>query len=106
MDKLKGMIVGILEDKSLGNCSNNGISKFYKKVLLVGDGVPKIFEESEDYPTVKLVKRMIGAKMYLHCEPINKPTGRGWMASGVFVHSCDSRFPNDYPIALHDRQEF
>jgi hypothetical protein len=37
---------------------------------------------------------------HLHAEPISP----GWyMASGKFIWTSDSRFPNDYPISLHDR---
>ena len=29
----------------------------------------------------------------------------GYMFGGNFIHTSDSRIPNDYPIPIHDRQE-
>lgn len=105
---MKGLLVSILEDKRIGNCSNNGISSRCSQVVLVGEGIPEIFEPSEDAPAVKLVKRILFCtKEYIHCEPVES-TRRGnvgYMAGGTFVYSSDSRFPSDYPIPLHDRQE-
>jgi hypothetical protein len=60
---MKGLICGILENKSIGNCSLNGISNRYKKVTLVGKGIPEIFEVTDDRPAVKLVYRTIGGRV-------------------------------------------
>lgn len=102
---MKGLIVGLLENKEIGNASLGGISTKHVSFVLTGEGVPEIFEPDEDSPEIKLVKRIIYDKPYLHVEPIERPTGIGWMFGGCFVWSSDSRFPNTYPIALHDRQE-
>jgi hypothetical protein len=37
---MKGLICSIYEDKSIGNCSNHGISSRVKEVVLIGPGVP------------------------------------------------------------------
>ncbi len=101
---MKGLSACILKGKY--HASNNGISSKYDEVTIVDDKVPGIFEPRENSPAVKLVRRIIGGRPYIHAEPIERPEGIGWMASGAFIESSDSRFPNDYPIPLHDRQEY
>ena len=101
-----GLICGIFESKSIENCSNSGISAKYKNVLVIipGKNIGP-FEEREDMPTVKIVRRIIGGDEYVHAEPVKKGS---YMAGGSFIYSCDSRFReyvNEYPISLHDRQE-
>lgn len=102
---MKGMLVEIL--KGQYESTNNGVSSFNKEALLVGEGVAQVFDEDPKRPTLKLVKRNIFGKEYLHAEPVQTTTPGwvGWMAGGNFIWSSDSRFPNDYPIAIHDRQE-
>ena len=105
---MKGMILGIYENKRIGNCSNNGVSSKYNEVLLVGDDVPEIFEAG-DMPVVKIVKRQIGGSEFIHAEPVDPaPSGMiGYMMGGSFIHSSDSRVRRiaKYPIPLHDRAE-
>lgn len=109
----KGFIAGILTDKEIGECSNNGISHWANEVTIVTDNQElQVFEtEPKDElrrPIVKIVKRIICGEEYIHAEPIDDPQGVGWMAGGSYIWSCDSRFRqhiNAYPIPLHDRQE-
>jgi hypothetical protein len=87
------------------DCSNGGISGRVDAVTLIDIGVD-LFEPVADRPAVKLVKRQMGRRTYLHAEPVDQPQGLvGPMAGGTFIYSNDSRFPSDYPIALHDRWE-
>ncbi len=75
-----------------------------KNVTIVDEKVPRLFEASEEYPPVKLVRRTLFGKDYIHAEPIvEKPTN--FASGGRFIYSCDSRFRelNQYPIPLHDR---
>ena len=105
---MKGLSVDIYESKSIGNCSNEGISSRFKTLILVGDNIPEIFEGNDDNSNViKIVKRDFGNRIYYHCEPINKIRNGliGYMSGGCFVYTCDSRFPFDYAIPLHDRCE-
>ena len=106
---MKGLIVGVLTDKEIGDCTNGGISSKVNHAVLTGDGIPEIFEPREDMPEFKLVKRNIYGRIYIHCEPIKpvNPHNIGYMAGGNFAYSSDSRFHNicDYPISIHDRQE-
>jgi hypothetical protein len=107
---MKGMIVNIYRAKGLPDCSNNGLSKQYDTVVLVGEGVPEIFEVKEGVPGVLLKEKTRcgeGYRHYLHAVPIEKqdPNKTGYMFGGCFIYSSDSRFPSRYPIPLHDRQE-
>jgi hypothetical protein len=98
--KTKGLICQIYRAGS-GEHSNGGISSHCQAVTLVDIGVD-VFEPTGERPAVKLVKR----NNFVHAEPVQQPTGLvGPMAGGTFIYSSDSRFPSQYPIALHDRWE-
>ena len=99
---------------SLGDCSNAGLSSRCTKVTLIGLGKhAEIFEPTPERPAVRIVKRTISGKEYIHAQPIERPQWAeitnsatvGPMAGGTFIYSSDSRFPSSYPIALHDRWE-
>jgi hypothetical protein len=109
----EGFIASILEDKKIGNCSNRGISYWAKEVTIVTD-IPElqIFEtypkDELNRPLVVIKKKKVCGEEYVYAEPIDEPTGVGWMMGGTFIYSTDSRFRqflNKYPIPLHDRQE-
>ena len=95
---------------SLGNCSAGGISSRVKSVVLIDAAGP--VEPSPDSPAVKLVRRNIGGREYVHAEPVEEcPANACRMAGGTFIYSCDSRFGEavrngGYPVSLHDRHEF
>ena len=94
---------------NLGECSNGGISSKVNAVVLVGPNIDQVFEADEMRPAVKLVKRIIAGKEYVHAEPI-LPNGewKHFMAGGTYIKG-DSRFSeavgHGYPISLHDRTE-
>jgi hypothetical protein len=105
---MKGLRAYIYKD-SMGDSSNHGISSRCKVVVVVGAGIPEIFEPSENEPAVKLVHRSICGG-YVHAEPLE------WRESdditgifgGCFIYSSDSRFRekiSKYPVPLHDRGE-
>lgn len=102
---LKGLIVYVYKS-SLGDCTNGGISSKVDKITLCGDGIPEIFEASADAPPFRVVRRNLRDGEYLHVEPWERPTGSGWMFGGNICNTSDSRFPNKYPLKIHDRQEF
>lgn len=105
---MKGLSVSVLRNAEFGysDCSNDGVSARFSKFILVGEGVPEIFEATADMPVLVLVRRNIGGRPYVHAEPLEKPPGMvGPMFGGNFVHTSDSRFPNSYPIPIHDRFE-
>lgn len=83
--------------------SNGGLSSEYNRVLLVLGDKTDLSKEINGLPVVALVKR----GDYFHAEPILAvPEGHnGYMFGGSFIYTSDRRFPNDYPIPLHDRTE-
>lgn len=102
----KGLICYILKTPGFGDCSCNGVSNRFNKVLLVPNDVcpdvPEIFEESEDLPAVEV--RKLGNKFnVIPCK--EKSEGKWMMAGGCYITTSDGRFPFDYPVALHDRYE-
>jgi len=107
--KTKGLLVFVYKNP-LGDCTNKGISHDKTQLILIGEGIPEIFEGDETN-TVKLVKRNLNGRrtsnIYLHVEPINyEENHKPWfMAGGNFIYASDSRFPCDYPISIHDRVE-
>lgn len=113
MSDLKGMIVSILRDASIGDCTNGGVTspaRGYTDAYIVGPGIAPVFDVDDRRPVLKLVKRILWGVPYYHAEPLDPPPAGsvGWMAGGNFVYTSDSRF-NDatarYPIAVHDRSE-
>jgi len=107
----KGFSANILENKSIGNCSNNGISHWCDSVLIVSDIKEcQIFDIT---PKTVLRSPLVVIKKrgdYVYAEPLDAPDSNnvGWMMGGSFIYSSDSRFRdyfNGYPIPLHDRQE-
>ena len=113
---MKGLHCGIFESKSIGNCSNSGISSRCKEVTLLGvkrlDGTfepaVEIVDLSDAMPPVIIEERNPCGKLYYSAYPCDENGKKldGWyMAGGCFIKTSDSRFPFDYPIPLHDRQE-
>lgn len=102
---MKGFTCEII--KSRYHSPNEGLSSKASEVTIIDDAVPAMYEPSEKAPAVKLVRRTIGGRPYIHAEPIEEPGKgfNGWMDGGSYIDSSDSRFPNDYPIPLHDRKE-
>lgn len=73
-----------------------------RKCTIIDKMMPKFYEPTLDAPGVKLVRRNIYGKPYIHAEPIEP----GFYAfGGRFIYTSDSRFSeiNQYPIPLHDR---
>lgn len=114
MDKLKGLLVQVYRS-DLGDCTNGGISASRDKLILVGPDVPQIFEASDDAPAVRLVTKVRDSD-YMVVEPVLpdeidlacKPRERSktwFMAGGNFIWTSDGRFPNSYPLPIHDRTE-
>jgi len=111
----KGFIASIFEDKRIGNCSNDGISKWFDEVTIVSTiKEVQIFDidaKSElTRPCIVIKKKVVGGEEYIYAEPLDDPSSSnvGWMMGGSYVHTCDSRFArhfSKYPIPLHDQQE-
>lgn len=107
---MKGLLVNILESKSIGNCSNNGISSKTNNVILI-DCECKVFSTDEKTPAVTIFKRTKYLQdyfqEYLTAYPVDENGNaiKSGMFGGCFIYSSDSRFPAKYPVPLHDRFE-
>ncbi len=113
---MNGLHCCILESKAIGNCSNDGISNRCKEVTLLGvkrlngtfEPICDVFKSSSEFPPVVILERKPCGKLYYSAYP-SSPDGdimpSGWMMGGSYIKTCDSRFPFDYPIPLHDRLE-
>ena len=85
-------------------CSNHGISERFNDVLIVNEeGWIEVDGTEENLCEVRCIT--FGGRTHYYIQPVAKPQGLGWMAGGCIVYTCDSRFPFDYPLSLHDRQE-
>jgi hypothetical protein len=100
---MKGMLVSVL--RSATDCSNGGVTSTHSEFLLVGPGIPEIFE-ARNLPVLRC------EPWYGHYRAVaeSKP---GWivenlagpMFGGNFIWTSDSRFPGKHPIPVHDRFE-
>lgn len=89
------------------DCTNGGVTSLARcpggRALLVGLGVPQLFEPTEGEPTLMLVEAR-GGLIARPADPL--PAGHvGWMSGGNFIYTSDSRFPSRQPIPVHDRSE-
>lgn len=100
MENLKGLTASIYRD-DYNSCINK--MKDVKNVIIIDDTMPKIFEVDNDYPAVRIVRRKIFGKDYIHAEPFEPGS---YAFGGSFIYTSDSRFSelSKYPIPLHDRQ--
>ena len=101
---MKAIEASIYEDKWIGNCSNKGISSRFDRVLILcEDGFIDVDGTEENLCEVRYIT--FGGHTHYFVEPVAEPQGIGWMSGGSIVYTSDSRFPFDYPLTLHDRQE-
>jgi len=116
---MTGVSVNIFRS-GLGDCTNRGVTcpdlsidsglifvLFDEEIKGGNYDLEECLAKPERYVCLKIVRRRLGRpNEYLHVEPFNQPEGKaGPMAGGNFVYSSDSRFPHDYPLAVHDRFE-
>lgn len=100
---MKGLVVNVYRAKHF-NCTT-GVTSTHDTVLLVGKGIPEVSESDGVFlPILKVVRRNIFGREHVHAEPIDEPNGNR-MFGGNFIYTSDSRFPNQYPIPVHDRVE-
>lgn len=129
-DHTKGMTCSILEPKDIGNCSANGISKRYSRVVVTDvcaahgerDGSPahfaaargaialdemRIFSpkpEGDPYAAAEVtlvVRHLFGRGVYVHAEPADGYAAKHWaMMGGCYIETSDSRW-SDMLRAIH-----
>lgn len=105
---MKALPISVYRTDRLGDCTNGGISSRYDTLLLAcDDGYIDVDENNPPENLVKLVVRYFGGQEYKHLEPVNRPDNGcvGWMYGGNIASTSDSRFPSQYPLKVHDRQE-
>jgi hypothetical protein len=109
----KGLPIYVLRTADLGDCTNNGISAQFDRLILLDEDIEGVFEPSEECPAVRIITRDLwrqGFKepvAYLHLEPVDAKyhAGKWLMAGGNFGWTPDSRFPSRQPLSIHDRYE-
>lgn len=98
----KGMRVDVL--RCCHDCTN-GPTQTADCIILVGPGIPEIFEVGPSDVVMYLDRRPDG----LPCaKPLDSTTtGKWYMFGGNFLWTSDSRFReiSDHPIPVHDRHE-
>ncbi len=91
---------------SLGDCSNGGMSSRHKEVLIIVDrGMPLEFDENNPPENLVVMEEGFMGHKYLRPFKSADPNKTGYMFGGNFAYSSDSRFPFDYPLGIHDREE-
>lgn len=112
---LQGLVVSVLRDASLGDCTLKGVTSPAVnprgQILLLGipggnyseDDVP--LHQAKGIPVMVVRKRVMGGEEYVDAVPYGEK--RHTMAGGNFLYSHDSRFRSvcQYPISAHDRIE-
>ena len=95
---------------SLGDCSRGGLSAHVNTVTLLDPAIEGPVEPSADAPAVRLVRRTLRGREYVHAEPVEPcPPSACRMFGGTYI-AGDSRFTaavnnGGYPVSLHDRHE-
>ena len=89
---------------NLGDCSHGGISSRTGRVILTTDANPT---STCNLPGVRIIRHPAGPNYPDIAVPVDDEGNplTGGMMGGTFVYSSDSRFPNEGPVALHDRFE-
>ena len=110
--KNTGLIVHVLRPADGRDCTNRGVSARFTDFTVVDAEISGPFEPSADRPELRIVRRVIGGKPYLHLVPAafldeeGKQTTQS-MFGGNFAYTSDSRFCEvaEYPLPIHDRVE-
>lgn len=108
---MTGLLVNVFYNP-LGDCTAGGVSSKQSRFILVDEKITAPFKVEEDVVYLVLVRRNLSCGEYIHAEP--RMNGKklpgtvglvGPMMGGNFIYASDSRFPNKYPIPIHDRYE-
>jgi len=107
-------------DFPLGDCTNDGISKYYKTLRLYCPDGPDSFDADVEIPINFCMveqRQVYAGEIYCDIVPATIMEGFGlptprpgwWMSGGNIGYSCDSRFDEmagvSYPLKIHDRRE-
>ena len=106
----KAIRVAIFENKSIGNCSNQGISSRYSEILLLHErGFVDVDEDNPPENLCEVVEQKTSFGLNRFVRPVKRTASGcvGYMFGGSLVYCSDARFSelSDAPLRLHDRQE-
>lgn len=106
---MKNRLYGMLVEVMGSDFTLNGVTSGKTRAILVGKGIPEIFEVDDEYPALTLVPGY-GKQRSLMAVPVNedgKPKVGRPMFGGHFIYSSDSRFTqiSDQPVHVMDRFE-
>ena len=108
MNMKKALPIYVHRDADHKDCTNGGISSRYDMLLLLcEDGFIDVDLDNPPEYLVKLDTIEYGNRCHKFIRPFcEKNTGCvGWMNGGNIAYASDSRFPSEYPLCIHDRQE-
>lgn len=88
-----------------GDCSNGGISSRFDEVFVECQNGPHVLDRNDLPDNFVVAEKNRFGHVSFRPWAKKEPGNVGWFAGGCFVYASDSRFPFDYPVALHDRQE-
>lgn len=113
---MQGLILNIYRN-TLGDCTAGGVSSKAVDALLVGPGVPQIFDPLLTRPVLRLHRTRYGVRLvpdiYVNYARDNDMTfSEALMFGGNFGWTSDSRFQrlieslgHQGPVPIHDRIE-
>lgn len=109
MAKVRALEVLVYESRAIGNCSNDGISARFDRILVEcedGNEVVDTDDPPENFCVV--VRRVLYGEEHDFVRPFAAAKGAGWMNGGCIVSSSDSRYGRHisrHPLPLFDRDE-
>jgi len=108
--EILGLSVSIYRDGSGYDCTNGGASSKFDKGIVTGYKIgedSQIFPPSDDCPEYVILRDFVnGGQERIRAVPVELVESGKWtMFGGNFLYTCDSRFPSDQPIKIHDRVE-
>lgn len=113
---IKKVSVGIYGDRSLGDCTNGGLtSKIHSAWMFIDcsrDEAIRYCKKNNMDPDFQLLlvrRKLAWLDNADYVEPLTKPEGKWNMFGGNFVYTSDSRFReytgSSLPLPVHDRFE-
>lgn len=108
---MKGLSIAIFSNPLYRKCANGGLSEFHDEALVIGEGIPEVFE-ANGLPVLKLVKGNLPGLAKLVPAGME---GKWFMFGGNYAATSDSRFskavekitgaPFSGALPIHDRVE-
>jgi len=107
---MKKFLLAFVYKSPLADSTNGGLSSQTDKGLLFESPHGNITEEDIQFTKRTLDHLVIikdGRTQHFYAVPSKiLKDGKHSMFGGNFIYTSDSRFPSDYPIAIHDRVEY